>query len=279
MNRPQTIQIFLTDGTPDGVREAEITNRLVKAIHFPRTAIEKASKRKSVKYTGVYFLFGEDENGNNKVYIGEGEICWNRILSHHREKDFWTEAVIAVTKTNILTKTEAKFLEHISLTEAQNSGLYITANDTGSKMPSIPESRKYDLLDNFETIKTLVGTLGFQMFKRIQVKSNRKEEFYYCSGKGIVAKGILSDSGIWVLKGSYARLKEHKTDDTWVVGMRKKLKSKGELVIKDDVLEFTKDVLFNSLSAAAVSILGRRANGWTEWKNKEGKTLDEIKRK
>ncbi|MCK5493617.1 MAG: DUF4357 domain-containing protein [Candidatus Omnitrophica bacterium] len=30
---------------------------------------------------------------------------------------------------------------------------------------------------------------------------------------------------------------------------------------------------------AAGKILGRSANGWTEWKTKEGKILDEIKRK
>lgn len=30
MVRPQTIQIFLPDGSPQGIKEAELTNRLVK---------------------------------------------------------------------------------------------------------------------------------------------------------------------------------------------------------------------------------------------------------
>jgi len=34
--KPQTIQLFLPDGSPSSIREAEITNRLVKAIFFPR---------------------------------------------------------------------------------------------------------------------------------------------------------------------------------------------------------------------------------------------------
>ena len=37
--------------------------------------------------------------------------------------------------------------------------------------------------------------------------------------------------------------------------------------------------LFASVSSAAAIVLGRRANGWLEWKNSEGKTLDELERK
>ena len=29
---------------------------------------------------------------------------------------------------------------------------------------------------------------------------------------------------------------------------------------------------------AALSLMGRTANGWLEWKNKDGKTLDALKR-
>ncbi len=36
---------------------------------------------------------------------------------------------------------------------------------------------------------------------------------------------------------------------------------------------------FSSPSTAASVVLGRSANGWTEWKDQYGKTLDEIIRK
>jgi hypothetical protein len=83
MTRPQTIQIFLTDGSPTIIRKAEITNRLVKAILFPRNKMEEVSKREMVHYTGVYFLFETDEDGSKPiVYIGEGEDCFKRIQEH-----------------------------------------------------------------------------------------------------------------------------------------------------------------------------------------------------
>ena len=34
MQRPQTIQIFLPDGSPRGIKIAEITNRVVKALQY-----------------------------------------------------------------------------------------------------------------------------------------------------------------------------------------------------------------------------------------------------
>ena len=40
-----------------------------------------------------------------------------------------------------------------------------------------------------------------------------------------------------------------------------------------------KNVSFSSPSSAGMFVLGGSINGWTEWKNKEGKTLDELLRK
>lgn len=38
------------------------------------------------------------------------------------------------------------------------------------------------------------------------------------------------------------------------------------------------DITFTTPSKASDYVLGRPSNGWTEWKNKEGKTLDEVYR-
>src|SRR5690606_28004865 len=111
-------------------REAEITNRLLKAILFPRNKIQEVAKRDMVHFTGVYFLFGTDEDGSSpKVYIGEGEDCYKRIQAHNRNKDFWTHCVVVTTKTNEYTKTDGKYLEHYCLEHAEKIGRYQTDND------------------------------------------------------------------------------------------------------------------------------------------------------
>jgi hypothetical protein len=277
--RPQTIQIFLPDGSPTSIREAELTNRLVKAILFPRNKIQEVAQREMVHYTGVYFLFGTTEEGAKPVvYIGEGEDCFKRIQSHNRNKDFWTHCVVVTTKTNEYTKTDGKFLEHYCLEKATEIGRYKTDNDTGSKKPSIPEGREYDLLDNFETLKILLATLGYPLFED-KNKGVSKKDMFYCKGKDAKAEGVFTDEGMLILKGSTANLIETKTAGTWVTGARKRLLEDGTLLKKGEVLEFTSDQLFNAPSTAAAAVLARRANGWIEWKDKEGVTLDKLKRK
>ena len=49
-------------------------------------------------------------------------------------------------------------------------------------------------------------------------------------------------------------------------------------ILENEYLEFKQDYIFNSPSMASSIVLGRNSNGWINWKNKEGKTLDELKR-
>lgn len=46
----------------------------------------------------------------------------------------------------------------------------------------------------------------------------------------------------------------------------------------EGLLTFQKDHLFRTPSGAAMAVLGRRANGWTEWKDRQGRTLHQVKR-
>lgn len=277
--RPQTIQIFLPDGSPTSIREAEITSRLVKAILFPRNKIQEVSQREMVRYTGVYFLFGPSEDGTKPiVYIGEGEDCFNRIQSHNREKDFWTHCVIVVSKTNDYNKADSKFLEHYCIKKAEEIGRYKLYNGTGSNKLSISESREHDLLDNFETAKILLATLGYPIFEEKR-KATTQKELFYCKGKDASAIGELTDDGFLVYKGSKSNLKETKSIGSWVSRIRKQLIEDTILKEENGLYIFQSDYVFNSPSAAAAIILARAANGWTEWKDKNGKTLDELKRK
>lgn len=277
--KPQTIQIFLPDGSPTSIREAEITNRLLKSILFPRNKIQEVAKREMVHFTGVYFLFGTDEDGITPVvYIGEGEDCYKRIQAHNRNKDFWTHCVVVTTKTNEYTKTDGKYLEHFCLEHAQKVGRYKTDNDTGSKKPSIPESREYDLLDNFETLKILLATLGYPLFEEKR-KAKSAKELFYCIGKNANAKGELTDDGFVVYKGSLANKENSKTVGDWVKNLRLSLLEDRILIENNGVLEFQEDFIFKSPSGASATVLARSSNGWTDWKSKAGKTLDELKRK
>ena len=54
---------------------------------------------------------------------------------------------------------------------------------------------------------------------------------------------------------------------------------KMDIVYQDNKRYLSKSMSFSSPSAAACFVLGASANGWTEWKDKSGRTLDELFRR
>lgn len=87
--RPQTIQFFLPQGEPRGIRIAEITTRIVQAVYVPRNKLAEATERPELRGVGVYFLFGQpEEQAKPLVYVGEAEDCLTRFKQHNANKDF-----------------------------------------------------------------------------------------------------------------------------------------------------------------------------------------------
>jgi hypothetical protein len=66
----------------------------------------------------LYFLFGQDENGVDSLYIGEGKSFLTRLLQHDSAKLFWNKAVVF---TGNLNQNKIKYLEHVSIIEAHNA--------------------------------------------------------------------------------------------------------------------------------------------------------------
>jgi hypothetical protein len=60
----KTIQIFLPDGNPRGVKIAEFTSRTIQAVLVPRAQLEFASSWEELSNVGLYFLFGDAADGN-----------------------------------------------------------------------------------------------------------------------------------------------------------------------------------------------------------------------
>ncbi len=278
-NRPQTIQIFLPDGNPGSIKIADLTNRLIVATLIPRNKLNECGSRPEIHKYGVYFLFGINEDKAKPIaYVGETDDCFIRLKDHNRKKEFWNYAVAITSKSDIFTKSHVKFLEYISVKTAKETGRYDLENLTSPPKEHISESMEADLLDNFETIKVLLTTLGFPIFDEIRSNTSTAKEVLYCRGKEAIAQGELSDSGFVVFKGSKANAELTKTAGTWIEGIRKKLIDSNIISLQGNTYIFNEDYVFGSPSAAAAAVLGRRANGWTEWKNSDGKSIDEIYR-
>jgi len=277
MKPAKTIQIFLPDGNPRGMKISEITNRTIQTIFIPRANMDYAISRNELKNVGVYFLIGQSEDEVKPVvYIGESEDCAQRLSLHNRRKDFWQYALVAISKTKTFTKSHVKYLEWHCIEQAKKAARYRLENDNTGKKPHISEPVESDLLDNFNDIKLLTSTLGYKVFDPIEKPADK--DMLYCKAKGAVGKGQYTEDGFIVFKGSTCSLKETKGFRPALKKMRTNLIDKNILTEKGGFLLFTEDYTFSSPSTASTMITGNATNGWDAWKNKTGKTLDQIKR-
>lgn len=277
----KTIQIFLPAGDPTGLRVAEITTRIVRVIDVPRKLLGDFQQRPEAAAVGLYFLLsGDPEAGKPRAYIGQTENVGQRLQEHHKQKDFWNRAVVVTSRTQSLTQTHIRFLEWHCIRKAKEAARYVTENGKDEKRPHAPEAMEAEILEVFDTAKTLLATLGYPVFESLTRPAERKEELFYLTGRGASATGLYTAEGFVVLKDSTAAADNVPSiQGTADAAFREKLKSTGILVPQAGHLVFASDHLFSAPSAAAVAVLGRTANGWIEWKAASGKTLDELKRK
>lgn len=127
--------------------------------------------------------------------------------------------------------------------------------------------------------KNFISNLGYPIFELLRKSTTDIDiDIYYILGKGINAKGEYNENGCVVFKNSGMYLNISKSIPNHLIGLRTTLINDKIVKRHRDHYIFTEDFQFTSLSQATGIILGRSANGWTEWKSKNGKTLDKVKR-
>lgn len=288
MRHPQTIQIFLPLGDPQSLRMASVTTRIVSLIEIPRAQLDVFLKRPEAEQVGIYFLFGEDDKTEQpKAYVGQTGKLGVRLKQHNVGKDFWNRAVVAVSLTANLTMTHACFLEAMSLERASAAGRYVLDNRTTGTSPHTPASMAAECRELFETIDVLLTTLGYPIFEpvlRKAVPDTRQEgdetgpeegEMFFCQTEGVDGRGYYAEEGMVVLKGSYGReaSQEFEKYAPSHAAKRQAAIDEGLLKWEQDRLVLTRDMIFRNPSPAASFLLGRSANGWIEWKDRQGRTL------
>lgn len=276
--KDQILQIRVPNDA-NGYKVIQLMGWNGRCFVIPRTELKELEKRPEIKDPGIYFLFGEsDESTDQKLYIGESERFFDRLLSHDANKDFWNMAIIF---TGGLDKAKIKYLEFLSTNSASEVNRYNLINSVSPKENSLSEFDTVSTQDYFAKIDYLLTVLGYPVFKGIN-ESITSSKTYYLKGPGTDAKSqLLDDGSINVLKGSLARIEDVESFSGWSLAAKKKFIEDGTLKDNGDGVSYvlTRDVLFKSPSAAASTMKGRATNGWTNWKDENDNTLDENLRK
>ena len=282
MARGKTIQIYLTDGEPTGIRTAELTTSISKAVLIPRKRLSEAAGRGELNQAGLYFLFENQGIGDDsRVYIGQSLNCLTRIKQHNNDgsKDYWNLAVAFITKDNSFTPTHLSYLEQLSISQAREAHRYSIENATQPGNFAISEAMKAECEDHFDAIQLLLGTLGLPVFKILSKGSPTQEnldQVFIIDNRGAKGRGMMTDEGFVILAGTYGPADCTDSYPKDKVQLRQELLGKGTLQQKGEHLHVVEDVLMGTPSGAAALICGRSMNGWTAWKNDKGATLKDI---
>lgn len=285
------LTVYMIDGTEYGPRFSEIGNWVGKAIYSPRASISKIMSRPEFDNPGIYFLKGDpsEDTFDEKIYIGEAENIRVRIKQHLSDpnKDF-KELVFFISKDELLTKTQIKYLESRLVQLALEAKTAQIENGTSPSIPTLHEADISDMEYFLEQMKLILPVMGFKFLIPSTVKTvlvDQKienelvHEIYFIKTKSFKASMIETDQGYIVSKGSEAKKELSPSCTDTYRNMRRKLLETKILIEDQDKLIFAEDAIFNSPSAASNMVLGRNSNGFTEWVNRSGKTFKDIQDK
>jgi len=269
------ISVFLVDGVPDGRLVGEIFNWTGKAFKIPRKLLKASSKREELAKAGVYFLFGKSEENpdENAVYIGEAEETYKR-LNQHQKQEFWSEAVVFISKDENLNKAHVKYLESKLYEMAKLAKRHTVVNLSIPTCPMLSESEQAVMTEFLSNLRVLINTLGYKVLEPLAAPIEKQKDVYFIKGaRGANGKAVITNEGVVVIEGSEVATSTVPSMPPAFVKQRQKLIDQGVLQKKKGKLVFSRDYLFSSPSTAATVIMGRNANGRIELKDKKGKTL------
>lgn len=273
-----TIKLFLMDGDPSNRIKCSFSSGWNGCGYkVPASDIDKCDDIEVLKSAGVYFLFGYDEDENEVVYIGQGNIrqngqgVLNRIKEPHNQIPDWKNCVIFVSTDNSLGPTELNYLENKFTKLSQQAGRYIVKNGNTPNPAKLSEEDQADMTLFIKNASIILSTLGYRVLEPVvQNKKNKVEDEYTYKFSGLEAKGIVTNDGFVLLKGSQLN-----TEDKFAERWKEKLppiRLKYSDKISNNVT--IADILFKSSSGAANFCSGQSVSGPKNWFDKNGNTLE-----
>jgi hypothetical protein len=274
--KPFTITVLLVDGTPDGLRLIYRSNWNGLGVDFARADWPSVRKRPEFTNPGVYVLSGVD--AGPQIYVGEADPLEARLNQHYGGPlDFWTRATAFISQGGHLNKAIIEYLEAHLYELAATAKRADLKNGNKPSMPSLSPGVEAEAAGFLEEMLPIYPLLGVSAFEVSNVaESSSKNPRLTIGRSGIVAWGRDDPSGFTVEAGSQARLNEQPSIPAHVSVLREKLTADGVLVPTGTHLKLTQDYVFSSPSTAAGLLLGRSANGRTEWHDDLGTTLKQI---
>lgn len=290
----KSIRIYLADATASGIRYAELVNWTGHAIACPRNRLNELPDWPEASKPGVYFLF-ESRFGDSKplAYIGESENVCQRLTTHDREKEFWSEVVVFTSKDENLTKAHIKYLESSLVGLAKSADRYQLENGNTPPESSLPRADRDAMQEFIGNIRMVIGILGHPILEPMLrskqtsiagITSNQEQQpegnnplaDLVFTVNTLNARGAATDEGFVLRTGSLLSKSHTDSLPAKLVHLRARLLQEGALKEDGDHLIANEDILLGSPSYAAAIVAGTARSGPQSWKAMDGRTMKQI---
>jgi hypothetical protein len=277
----RTIQLFLVDGTANGLRKATIHGWTGLTFVATDSTFGALLARPELDRTGIYILHGPDPQGfgSTRAYIGSANSVVERIKQSAAQRDFWETAIAVTTSDDDLSKGHVEYLEARLIEMALLAKRVKLDNGTHPsglrrRLPEADQANMEQFLLNLQVILPVIGLdlLKPQPKAAVQTAAPPEQRTYgevkfeIRHKAGAEADAVEEDGEFVVLEGSMA-LKDSGFQANSYSSLKTSLIAQGVLESAgDNLYRFTVPYSFGSPSAAAAVVLDRNANGRTEWK-------------
>ena len=273
MIRVKTLTVQLIDAQPDRIRICRIDGESLVTVVVPREDLAEAKSLPNIPQRGVYYLLDEDHGNVNRVYAGQTTQGIARLDAHKAKKEFWNKAVMFLDDDQNISRDALDVLEAKAIDYVRTHGSYETDNYVTPK-PYVDPYKEEAVERLHERILFRMAALGYDLDMVDQGPAGAPVVFH-TKKNGICGAGRYDKSTghFTVLAGSQVNLSKPVLKNASVAAARKDIFGD-----TNGVVELAENLEFPTPSAAAVFVLGGSQNGWTEWVNDDGETLNRVYR-
>ena len=265
--------IQLIERNPDGIRICRIEGESLVTVVVSREKLSEAKRLPDLPYRGVYYLIDEDHGVLSRVYAGQTTQGLARLESHRAKKEFWNKAIMFLDDDNNIDRDSLDMLEADAIDYVRNHGSYETDN-SATPNPRRNPYKEQHVKRLHDSILFRMEALGYDL-NRVYGGPVGAGAIFHTRKNGVCARGRYDKTS-----GQFSVLADSEVALDIPIIKNQRAKSVRSELFGDSATRtvLDHDVLFPSPSAAAVFVLGGSQNGWTEWINDYGQTLDYVYR-
>ena len=238
----------------------------------------------------VYILIGKNENGEDVIYVGKSKNgLKNRPTAHNDKFGAWSHCYVLTEKSehSYFSDGTIQYIENQINKTIDDLGRFV--NTTHKTTPDTINQKEKDDCEEFLKIAyDMFDILGLDLITRksdddeISIGEENTEIHvpngkYYFSQKLKRWKGRQANAVMQVVDGKFILLKDsdvcpYEGDIYDAVH----IKRANANIVNDKLQE---DIVFTSPSGPAIFVTGGARNGWTVWKDENGKAIDQYRKK